>query len=117
MSRFSVFIHQRFGTDPSQSVADILIKFIPDTGTLGQAKEIIQDAVAVIEGTGLTGDQKKMLVTAIVNFALKAAHINIPASVISYLIEEAVLLLKGGQKSTSEPTPPLPVDPTAPPTA
>jgi hypothetical protein len=113
MSQFSVFIHQHFGTNPNQTVADIIVGLIPDTGTLGQVKEIVADAVAVMEGTGLTGDQKKMLVTTVVNFALQAAHINIPASLVSFLIEEAVLLLKGGKSSpTPVPAPtPAPVVP------
>lgn len=101
MSRFSVFVHEHFGTGtPNETAADIIVRHIPDTGQLAIVKEVASDVVAVMEGTGIPGDEKKKLATLAVNFALVAAHVSVPASIVSYIIEEAVLLLKGGKAST-----------------
>jgi len=108
-------MHHQFGTSPTQTVADIVLQYIPDTGKIGQAKEIVADLVAIAEGTGLSGDQKKKLVTSIVTVALAAMHVSLPASVIAFLIEEAVVLLKGGKQSPPAPPPPPPPAPPAPP--
>lgn len=115
MSRLTQFIHDRFGTGAAnESAADIVLRYIPDTGSLGAVKEVVTDVVAVMQGTGLSGDEKKKLATVVITGALAAMHLNVPAAVVSFLIEEAVLLLKGG-KSTPKPAPaPSPApDPTS----
>lgn len=104
MSRLSAFVRKQFGQSATDTVEKVLGRVLGDKA--GEVREIVSDVAASLEVGATTGADKEEIATRIIlELVEKEFGIKLPASIVKFLINEAVLLLKGGKKSAEVATP------------
>ena len=93
MSWFSRWITLAYGNETPESASDILKRLVGSA--LPRLREFAEQVIEAAAGTDFDNATKRSIAAAIIKaFARRVLHVTLPDSIVNWLVEEVLVLLK-----------------------